>query len=150
MDVLELTDREQIRELRQRFGVALDTRDWPAFEALFTPDATGDFRSFGVVSDATPLPELIAMFRASFARPVEELQTQQVITHVLIRVTGETATSSSYLEGHHRILGHPEGEEVTLRARYDDDLVRTVNGWRIARTTLHAISVSGNAAILAG
>ena len=150
MTVQTLGDREEIRELRHRFGAALDTRDWPAFEALFTPDATGDFRSFGVPSAATALPELVQMFRRSFARPADELATQQVVSNFLIEIHGNSATSSSYLEGHHRIAGHSDGEEVTLRARYDDELVRTAHGWRISRTTLHVISVSGNAAILAG
>ncbi len=148
IDVQELADREAIREVRYRFGAALDTRDWEQFAALFTDDATGDFTSVGATGAASPKDAIVGMFRAAFRLPVDRLATQQIISNVLVDVQGDTATSSSYLEGHHRLPGHAGGDDVTLRARYDDHLVRTRDGWRIGRTTLTVISVTGNPAVL--
>lgn len=147
-DLQTLIDREAIKEVRHRFGAALDTRDWDMFASLFSDGATGDFTSFGAPGDAVPKAEIVAMFQGAFRRPAAELATQQVIGNFLIDVAGDTATSSSYLEGHHRLAGYEGGDEVTLRARYEDRLVRGDDGWKIDRTTLHVISISGNAAIL--
>lgn len=142
-------DRELIEQVRYRFGAALDTRDWEGFAELFTDDATGDFTSFGVAEPRVDKATIIAMFRSAFALPADRLATQQLIGNVVVEVTGDTATSRSYLHGHHRLPGHPGGDEVDLRARYDDHLVRTPTGWRIDHTVLEVISITGNAAILA-
>jgi hypothetical protein len=75
--------------------------------------------------------------------------TQQLYGNVVVTVTGDTATARSYLVGHHHVAGLGGGEEVTLRAAYEDRLVRTADGWRIRGTTLRVLSLVGNAAILA-
>lgn len=147
-DLQTLADREAVRDVRYRFGAALDTRDWSLFSSLFTEDATGDFTSFGVPGTEVSKTAIMRMFQGAFRRPVDELTTQQAITNVLVDVQGDAATSSSYLQGHHRLPGHEGGDDVTLRARYDDHLVRTPDGWKIDRTTLGVISITGNAAIL--
>lgn len=146
-DLRFLADREAIRDVRYRFGAALDTRDWARFTALFTDGATGDFTSFGAPDPAVPRDTIVTMFQAAFRLPPDQLATQQVISNVLVDVDGDTATASSYLEGHHRLPGHDGGDDVTLRARYDDHLVRTAAGWKIHKTTLSVISITGNPAI---
>jgi hypothetical protein len=75
--------------------------------------------------------------------------TQQLYGNFVITVSGDTATARSYLVGHHRVAGLGGGEEMTLRAAYEDGLVRTAEGWRIRATTLRVLSLVGNAEILA-
>ena len=47
MDLREISDRMEINELLARYCHALDRQDWPAYRALFTPDAKMDFAAFG-------------------------------------------------------------------------------------------------------
>jgi hypothetical protein len=47
------------------------------------------------------------------------------------------------------VPGLEGGEEVELRAAYTDQLVRTLDGWKIQATTLRLLSLVGNPTIFA-
>jgi hypothetical protein len=145
----QVLDRDAVTELRARFAWALDTRDWALFTSLFTPEVDLDLSELGGPAGPLPRESVTALFQRSFRRPREEMGTQQLYGNVVVAVTGDTATARSYLLGHHHVAGLSGGEEVTLRAAYEDRLVRTGGGWRIRGTTLRVLSLVGNAAILA-
>jgi len=148
-DPRPLLDRAAIEEVRHRFALALDTRDWALFGSLFADEVDADIPALGSPRRIQPKEDLIALFRHPFRRPATENPTQQLYGNFLIEVAGDTATCSSYLVGHHTIPDFAGGDEVTLRARYVDRLTRTPDGWKIAAMTLHVFSLSGNAAIFA-
>lgn len=148
-DVQTLADREAIKEVRHRFALALDTRDWALFDALFTAEVDADFAALGAPRRVMPKAEVAGLFRHAFRRPAAENPTQQLYGNFLIEVDGDAATCRSYLIGHHAIPGFAGGEEVTLRAQYTDRLARTPDGWKIAATTLHIFGMTGNPQILA-
>lgn len=147
--IRELADREEIKEVRHRFALALDTRDWELFGSLFADEVDAELPALGVPPGTVPKAELVGAFGHPFRRPTSEMGTQQLYGDFLIEMRGDEATSSSYLVGHHHIPGFEGGEEVTLRARYVDRLVRTGDGWKIAALTLHVFSIVGNPRILA-
>lgn len=142
-------DREAIRAVRARFAHALDTRDWERFAALFADEVDLDLSALGIPAGPTARGEAVALFQHAFRRPASENPTQQLYGSILVEVDGNTATCTSYLVGYHRLPGCEGGDEVTLRVRYDDRLIRAVDGWRIAGTTLHLIALTGNPGILA-
>src|SRR6516225_6686370 len=47
LTVQQLIDREEIRDLLNRWALAADLSDMDAFEACYTPDAIIDFREIG-------------------------------------------------------------------------------------------------------
>ena len=147
--IRELADREEIKEVRHRFALALDTRDWELFGTLFADEVDADLPALGVPLGTVPKAELMSAFRHSFRRPASEMGTQQLYGDFLIEVRGDEATSSSYLVGHHHISGFDGGEDATLRARYVDRLVRTGDGWKIAALKIHVFSIVGNPRIFA-
>ena len=147
--IRELADREEIKEVRHRFALALDTRDWDLFGSLFADEVDADLPALGVPRSTAPKAKLVEVFGHSFRRPASEMGTQQLYGNFLIEVRGDEATSSSYLEGHHHIPGFEGGEDATLRARYVDRLVRTPDGWKIAALAIHVFSVVGNPRVFA-
>lgn len=144
--IRDLADREAIRTLRYRFGRALDTRDWPLFESLFTDDIEADFTAFGLPLIHGPKQQLIGFFRQAFRR--EEMRTQQCYGNFLISIDGDRAHCISSLHGHHYVKDLAAGEVFELRATYHDHLVREGDGWRLTALRLEVISMVGNAGML--
>lgn len=147
--IRELADREEIKEVRHRFALALDTRDWELFGSLFADEVDANLPALGVPPGTVTKADLVGAFGHSFRRPASEMGTQQLYGNFLIEVEGDEATSSSYFAGHHHIPGFEGGEDVTLRARYVDRLVRTEDGWKIAALSIHVFSIVGNPRIFA-
>jgi ketosteroid isomerase-like protein len=59
--------------------------------------------------------------------------TSHHISNVDIVVDGEdTATSQCYLYAWHRFAKYPDKPDFEFWGRYDDELIRTDDGWRIA------------------
>lgn len=143
-----LPDREAIKDVRYRFALALDTRDWALFESLFADEVDADLSAFGSPRRTMPRAELAALFRHSFRRPAAENPTQQLYANLLVEVDGDKATCRSYLVGYHQIPGFAGGDDATLRAQYTDRMTRTADGWKIAATALHVFSVTGNPQVL--
>jgi hypothetical protein len=136
-----ILDREAIKELRARFALALDIRDWPLLESLFADDIDVDFTSMGVAQQSMSPKEFSDLFQASFR---QSQGTQQLYGNFVIDIAGDSASCSSYLLGHHYAPGFEGGDQVALRARYLDRLIRTHDGWKITATTLHIFSLTGN------
>jgi hypothetical protein len=148
-DMQTLLDREDIREVRANLAWALDTRDWDLFASLFLDEVDVDLSALGAPAGRMPRARVLAVFQHSFRRPVHEMGTQQLYGCPVISLVGDTATVRSYLLGHHHVPGLEGGEEVELRAAYTDQLVRTLDGWKIQATTLRLLSLVGNPTIFA-
>lgn len=144
-----LLDQDQIKQIPAQFAWALDTRDWELFGSLFADDVDADLTGLGIPAGPTTREVIVEAFQHAFRRPVEEMATQQLYGSMFVALAGDTATVRCYLLGHHHITGFPGGEDVTLRAAYTDEVIRTEAGWKISRISLRVFSVVGNAAIFA-
>ena len=109
-------DRSDIRDLLARYCVYLDLGDADRWAALFTPDAV--YQVYG--REFTGHDGLRAM--ANAAPGGFHLGGQPMID-----VDGDRAQTMRNL------LFVEQGSGASRRALYDDDLVRTEDGWRIAR-----------------
>src|SRR5579864_679254 len=47
MDINEISDRMEIRQLMDRYAIACDTCDWEMYRALFSIDCVIDYTEFG-------------------------------------------------------------------------------------------------------
>jgi 3-phenylpropionate/cinnamic acid dioxygenase small subunit len=126
----DLLDRLAIQDLVVRYAWAIDDKDWDALDAVFTRDAWIDY-SANPAGVAGHLPEIKEWLAASLA-PFP--MTQHLVTNIDARIDGDRATCRTMMynpmgaatrEGplHHFFMG----------GRYDDELVRTPDGWRIAK-----------------
>ena len=133
----EQLDRQQMRDLVDRYAVAVDERDGDAFTSAFTPDGTlavydPDDRLGRMVqghADLAAIPASLERYRLTF---------HLVSTHV-VTIDGDTATGIAHCEAHH-LSGPPPGPPTTDRVRfirYDDRYVRCGAGWLIQTREVH-------------
>ena len=128
MDVQELSDRMEIRDLITRYTRAIDTGDWDGIDEVFGPDAILDYVSSG--GPATTRDEAKA-----FIRNLEGFDRwQHTIGQVCIELAGDTATATAYFINPMVSKG-PDGVEKLweVGGYYHHDLVRTPDGWRSVR-----------------
>jgi 3-phenylpropionate/cinnamic acid dioxygenase small subunit len=118
-------DRARIVELLVRYAFCCDDRDFEGAGGCFTADAQAEY-------SGVRLPRGVAHIVAHL-RPLANLPaTQHIVGSVGVRLAGHRATSRSYVVAH-LVRATGDGHEVVHRGlRYDDELVRTDDGWRIA------------------
>ncbi len=123
----ELQDRQALRELMVRYYRAVDRLDWEALKTVFTPDAHLNYNNG--TFDGTGIEKIIEFIKpVGRSRVSMHFMAQQSAT-----VHGDTATMETYATANGvrpREAGAPErhsGEAL----RYQDQLVRTPDGWRV-------------------
>jgi hypothetical protein len=140
LSLQEVSDRLEIQDLILTYAHAVDTRQWDLFEGVFTADASVDLSATGgpkgTVSEVrAALAEMLSLFRV----------TQHMVGPSLIRLDGDTATARTICHNPMVFAAEPDqqsGPQVWLLGIwYDDELVRTEDGWRIARRGLESSHV---------
>ena len=130
-------DRQAIVDLTHAYCWALDSRTWEGLDQVFLPDATADLRS--------PLLEGRDAIRARIARALDPLYaTQHSVTHHMIEIDGDRATCRCYLHAQHVREAAEGSPNYIIAGRYEDELVRTPEGWRISFRRLVVVWVEGN------
>jgi ketosteroid isomerase-like protein len=136
-----LLDERDIVAVALRYCRALDTKDWPALATVFLPDATADLSS-GV--DLVGLDAIVGRIRTA----LEHLDdSQHLVGNHEVEVDGDTATHRCYLQAQHVRRAAPGGANYLVGGRYEDRLVRTAQGWRIAHRTLTVMWTDGNVVV---
>lgn len=133
-----MSDREEIVQLLNLYGLAMDTRRWDLFDRIFTAHCETDY---GPTSHWTDR----ARFKSDFGTFHELFDaTQHVMTNHLVTVQGDTAQALTY--GAWRLIRHAAGDPPVWDGTgwYDDGLVRTGEGWRIAKRVCKVVFWTGN------
>lgn len=133
-----MADREDIIELINLYALAMDSQRWDLFDRIFTPDVDADY---GATSHWTNLERFKAdfgTFHASFDA------TQHIMTNHLVSTDGDRAAACTY--GAWRLIRHAAGDPPVWDGTgyYDDQLVRTRAGWRIASRICRVVYWTGN------
>lgn len=123
-------DRLAIRDLIERYAWAIDEKDWDALDRVFVPDAWLDYTSNPAGVEGR-YPEIRAWLEKSLAPfPV----TQHLVTNIDATVDGDRATARTMM---YNPMGAATREGPLhyffMGGRYDDELVRTPDGWRITK-----------------
>jgi ketosteroid isomerase-like protein len=121
-----MSDRSDITQLLATYAHAVDDRDFAAVAACFLPDATASYsgRELG-----PGVEDIIGHIRG-----VENfVSTQHLFGVPKIQLDGDTATSTAHAISY--LVAQSDGATTVLGRglAYDDQLVRTTEGWRIAR-----------------
>lgn len=137
-------ERQAVVDVCIRYALALDTRDWTMLRSCFSEDAVADYEG----RDRANGYEQI---EATCRRALEPLRvSQHLLGNHLVTVHGEIAESSCYFQAQHVRDGIPGDPTLTVAGRYDDRLVRTPDGWKIAHRRLSVMWTKGNYAVLEG
>jgi hypothetical protein len=135
-----MADREDIIDLAVRYAWALDTKQVDGLRDVFTPDATAMLRGVG----CNGVDEIIARIGGSILR----LDcTQHFISNHQVVVDGDTATHRCQLQSQHVRAGVVGGDNFIVGGYYEDRLVRTGEGWRIAHRLMQQTWTEGNPAV---
>jgi len=132
-------DKAAIIEVMNLYGFALDAQAWDLFDRIFTQDIKAEFGPAGAVwSD-------LATFKRAFAAFHSTLDNHQhtMMGH-LVHVDGDKAYAFSY--GNWLLVREAAkgGPQWLGTGWYDDELVRSDQGWRIRRRVCRLLSWTGN------
>ena len=135
-----LSDHVEIAQLVQRYGKALDEKDYALLDTVFTPDAVTNY-DLGALGNRTTWAQMRALFErfnAVFSF------TSHLLSAPLVELDGDTATAETRLVATHgleRVGG--ETSAWFVFGFYRDALVRTPDGWRIARRSFQGLHTIG-------
>jgi 3-phenylpropionate/cinnamic acid dioxygenase small subunit len=123
--VTERDDRQDISDLLVRYATGIDRRDWPLFRTVFTDDCELDYGEIGSWRGADAVTDFMDRVHALAGHTLHRL------TNHAITVDGDNATARTYIDG--LIMAGDNSSGVNAVGFYDDEIVRTGQGWRIAR-----------------
>lgn len=117
-------DRSELAELAHAYADALDRRDWPALDDVFTHDVRADYNGVHVLRGRT---DLVAMIRTYLDRcgPTQHLMGNHRVT-----VDGDRARLSVKMRVHHIGAGVRADLTYECFGWYHADAIRTPQGWR--------------------
>ena len=123
MATLTVEDRLEIHELYSRYSHAFDSGDVDAWVALFIPEGR-----FGV--PAGPITGTDGLRRFATERAEQAPGMRHLITNVTLDATGGGANGRAYFLCF-RLAGDGRLRLLNI-GRYEDELVKTDDGWRFA------------------
>ena len=142
-----VADQLAIQGVLHRYASALDNKDWPELEHVFTEEIRADFRSFGVSK----------IFRGRAddwaARLQSSLGGMQATQHLMgnhrYRLQGtRRARGSTYVQATHVCPNDWGGDRYVVGGRYDVSLDKIEGAWRIAAYALIVTWHSGDRHVL--
>lgn len=117
-----------IQQLLVDYATAIDQRRFDDLELIFTPDASIDYRAMGGIAGAFPqVKEWLAQVLPHFPAFLH------LVGNFDIRLSGDNATGRTMCLNPMQL--DAEGRVLFCALWYDDEFLRTSDGWRITRRT---------------
>jgi hypothetical protein len=116
--------RHDITEVLLRYASGIDRRDWELFRTCFTEDCHADYGDIGAWDNLDAMTTFMIDSHAQLGHTLHRL------SNFSIAVYGDKASARTYVDA---VLMTPDGQTcITAIGYYDDELVDTAAGWRIA------------------
>ena len=127
LSLAEISDRFEIQQLLIDYSTAIDTRQFDDLDHVFTADAYIDYRAMGGIDGRCP--EVKAWL-------AQVLPNFPAYAHMLgnfdVRIDGDTASSRTICFNP-MVLGGEQNQILYCGLWYDDEFIRTAEGWRMSR-----------------
>jgi hypothetical protein len=133
----EIRDREEIIGLTITYAWLLDHGPRERLDTVFVEDVTGNYRGVRVEG----LQTIIEMCNNALD-PLTS--SQHLVSNQQVKINGDTATCRCYLQAQHTLEGTEGGDNYIVAGRYEDELIRTPDGWRITHRALIGDWTDGN------
>ncbi len=134
-----LLDEREIVSLAVRYCWALDERDWEALASIFITEATAQLGAPGIRQGRE---EIVEMCRLALT-PLDA--SHHLVSNHQVSVFQDMAVHRCYLQAQHVRKDVPKGSpNYMVAGRYEDQLVRTAEGWRIKHRDLIVTWTEGN------
>ena len=141
-----LLDRNAIIDVLSAYATGLDARDWVLWRSVFVDEVLFDLSSWtGQPARLLNADRVVAAQAREFA---ELSVTQHFMTNHRVTVAGDNARLLAHMRAEHWIpldaaSGNRTTERYTMFGYYDDRLVRTAGGWKIAHMQLNVTHTEG-------
>ena len=136
-DLAALLDEKAIVDVTVAYCWALDTRNWAQLSEVFMPDSTARLGT----GEQRNLAEIVARISTALGHLDD---SQHMVTCHQVVLDGDHATSRCYLQAQHIRRAAEGGANYIVAGRYEDQLVRTGDGWRIKHRDLIVMWTDGN------
>lgn len=127
-------DRADITDTLVRYATGIDRRDWVAFRRCFTDDCVLDYGQIGTFDGVDAVTAFMEQSHAMAGHTMHRL------SNIAIDLDGDRAVTRTYVDG--LILAADNASGVNAIGFYDDELVRTEQGWRITRRTFTTVRIT--------
>lgn len=136
----DMIDKQAIIDLTIAYGWLLDHGPRDGLREVFTEDAVANFG--GELFEG--VDAIIAKVEASLGRLSV---SQHIVTNQQVELAGDEASCRCYVHAQHTKRGTEGGDNHVIAGRYEDRVVRTAEGWRIAHRRLSVDWTEGNPAV---
>ncbi len=138
-----LSQRQEIEETVDRFGLLIDAKEWMELAEVLAEMVELDYVSlFGGQVERLPRADVIARWKTQLS-PLKS--TQHIITnlHITIKTDNTADCAANVLATH--VRPNPMGDSLwTVGGRYDFQLVQDSGRWRISAIKLSVLWTTGN------
>jgi SnoaL-like domain len=142
-----LADRQDVVDTVVRYGCALDAKDWAGARACFADEIETDYADLrGTAPERLAAQAFVDLRR----RALEGLKTHHLSANHLVTLDGDRATCVSAMLIHRLDPRRESDNTFDTLAYYTHGLVRTPQGWRIARVQQRVAWNRGNPAVHPG
>lgn len=124
----------EVAEVLVRYASGIDQRDWSLFRTCFTDDCEADYGAIGHWRGVDEITDWMARTHAPCGHTLHRITNIAVMPQDDVR-----ARARSYVDA--VVLGADNRDGVRAVGFYDDELVRTDGGWRIARRRFTPVHV---------
>jgi hypothetical protein len=142
--IQRLEDRNAIIDVVIKYATSIDKADWVSYAEIFTDPVHIDFSEAGLPPADFPRDQFIGFA----AQGLEAWTARQHISPNHVVVFDETdpgkAVCYSYMYAQHYLKDAPGGDFYLMRGSYDNHMVRTADGWKIASLTQHISWLEGD------
>lgn len=132
------SDRERITQLLLRYATGIDQRDWELFRNCWTDEVTVDYGPVGTFTDPDALTDMVRQIHGAMG------DTYHRLTNFTIAIAGDRASARTYVQAVLMLVPGDQEKWIEATGHYDDDLVRTDDGWRIRTRTTYTARMLSN------
>lgn len=147
---MRFDDFNEIVRRRYEYALSIDSRDWELHRSIFTDEIAMDFSSYSGEPGASVAADVwVAGLKPLFTGLDA---TQHVMTNPIVDIDGNAARLRMYMKAEHflhsDLQSRAGSDEFAIGGCYDDQLVRTAEGWKIRAVTLNVFWSRGNRHIM--
>lgn len=123
-----LANKLAIIETINRFGMAIDLRDWQSFVSLFTEQVEFDYSSIDEVAGTLQADDIANTARNDLGG---FQATQHIITNHLVKIENNTATCKAHVRAMHFLPNKEKDSLLEMGGYYTAGLVCLDSDWKI-------------------
>lgn len=134
LSTIEREIRQDVSEVLVRYATGIDRKEWSLFRTCFTEDCEADYGDIGVWDGVDAITDYMTQTHPDGVRTLHR------ISNVAVSGDGDRVTARTYVDVIY--VGDDTGRGVNAAGYYDDELIRTGEGWKIARRRYTQVAMS--------